>query len=90
MVNEIQLGEIVRIKDREFILTERAIGGSDKLRPILILLNNILKTKTNKKRFAKVSGVYYLKREYLINERSKGLKKLSTFKTNERRRKRKK
>lgn len=43
MIQEIKIGEIIRINNREFLLVETAIGNSDKKRPSLILLNNLLK-----------------------------------------------
>ena len=43
MIQEIQIGEIVRINQREFLLVEAPIGGSEKKRPALVLLKNVLK-----------------------------------------------
>lgn len=43
MIQELQIGEIVRINQREYLLIEIGIGGSDKKRATLILLKNILK-----------------------------------------------
>jgi len=38
----IEVGEIVIVNDREYILNLRSIGGTEKKRPALILLKNIL------------------------------------------------
>lgn len=42
-IQELQIGEIIRIGEREFLIIETAIGGSDKKRLSLVLLNNTLK-----------------------------------------------
>lgn len=43
MIKELELGEIVRINKREYLLIEIGIGCSLKKRVALILLNNTLK-----------------------------------------------
>jgi hypothetical protein len=43
MIQEIQIGEIIRIEGREFLVVEAPIGGCDKKRPSLVLLKNLLK-----------------------------------------------
>jgi len=43
MIKEISIGEIIRINQREFLVSETAIGDSEKKRPSLILLNNAIK-----------------------------------------------
>jgi len=42
MIKEIQIGEIIRINKREFILIETQVGNSEKKRPSLILLKNAI------------------------------------------------
>ena len=43
MINKLEIGEVVNIKGREWVLVETKIGGSDKLRPDLILLSSLIK-----------------------------------------------
>lgn len=52
MITNLKIGEIVRINKREFLLTESAIGGSNKKKPLLILLNPLFK-KTKRFSFYK-------------------------------------
>ena len=48
----LEVGEIIRFKGRDWVLTETAIGGTDKTRPQLILLNHII-GKTNRSPYFK-------------------------------------
>lgn len=48
MIKNLEIGEIVRIKNREWLVVETPIGNSDKKRPDLVLLDNVLKNINRK------------------------------------------
>lgn len=56
MIQEIKIGEIIRIDSREFLLTETPIGNSDKKRPSLLLLKNAIKGIYRKSYFKHIEG----------------------------------
>ena len=51
MINKLEIGEILRIKGRDYILSETSIGGTDKKKPHLILLDNTIKGMNRKPYF---------------------------------------